>query len=166
MSYFKLKIHEWHFYVHYHILTIKNQYLHAYIMIIDYILSPNSNENQLHDQINNTWPLFSPIIQFITHRHKSWNERGIQSDPKGLSDVINGGGLRPSEVKRSSQSKIIKPPTADHERRLPQGVNQQESRKKYRVNAFPWVRWPAHEPEHWTRAGAFPLTPNKTRTVS
>ena len=88
-------------------------------------------------KINNTWVLFSPIIQFTIYRHKSWNERGIQSDPKGLSDVINGGGLRPSEVKRSSQSKIIKPPTADHERRLSQGVNQQECRKKIPSECFP-----------------------------
>ena len=132
---------------------------HAYITTTDLKQIQIQMRTNYMTKINNTWALFSPIIQFTMYRYKSWNERGIQSDSKGFSDVINGGGLRPSEVKRSSQSKIIKPPTADHERRLSQGVNQQECRKKYRVNPLPWARWPVHKPEHWTHAGAFLLTP-------
>ena len=61
-------------------------------------------------------PLFSLITQFTINRHKPWNERGIQFDPKGLSNVINGGGLRPSGIKRP-HNQIIKPCLTDHEHR-------------------------------------------------
>ena len=59
---------------------------------------------------------FSPITQFKSNRHKSWNERGVQLDLISLSDVINGGGLRPSGVKRL-HNQTIQPWLADHERR-------------------------------------------------
>ena len=58
-------------------------------------------EPTMWPKMNNTWALFSPITQFTTHRHKSRNVWGVQLGSKGLSDVINGGGLCPPGVKRS-----------------------------------------------------------------